>query len=105
MDAAVRKSRELYKARFDDPANGEERSRMPAISYGSILAQAAYGVSMGRGAFTFKRGAWTTVKQTITLGSGTAIDGSVVVEADGKTVISYNKVFFPSAHKGLFFST
>ena len=38
-------------------------------------------------------------------GSGTKPDGSIRVSANGKQVLSFNKILYPSGHKGLFFST
>ncbi|KAJ3010799.1 hypothetical protein HKX48_007199 [Thoreauomyces humboldtii] len=58
------------------------------------LCNPTYGASMGRGSYTFKTGAWTTVSQTITMNTFTSKgkpnqDGRVQVYANGKKVIDF----------------
>ncbi|PWN43052.1 polysaccharide lyase family 14 protein, partial [Ceraceosorus guamensis] len=65
-----------------------------------------YGLSLGRGSFSFTRGAWTRLTQTIELGIGANVqDGKLTVYSNGRQVLHFDRVAFPAAHKGLFFST
>ncbi|KAI8061433.1 hypothetical protein BC940DRAFT_322676 [Gongronella butleri] len=44
------------------------------------------GISMGRGSFHFKVGAWTTIRQVVKLNTSGKKDGSVTIYANGKQV-------------------
>lgn len=59
-----------------------------------------YGLSIGRGSFYFTPGAWTDVRQTVTLNTPGQQDGGFTLEVNGQTVIGRNDVFYrdvPSA--------
>jgi hypothetical protein len=56
-----------------------------------------YGVAVGRGSFKYSRGKWITLRQTITLNTvstagGMNPDGKMLIQVDGKQVISFDKV-------------
>ncbi|EIM82391.1 uncharacterized protein STEHIDRAFT_34270, partial [Stereum hirsutum FP-91666 SS1] len=53
-----------------------------------------YGLSLARGSFTFKAGAWTHVRQTIRLNTPGEQDGGMVLEVDGKRVIERGDVYY-----------
>jgi hypothetical protein len=53
-----------------------------------------YGLSIGRGSFNFTPGAWTHVRQTVSLNTPGQQDGSFVLEVDGEQVINRNDVFY-----------
>lgn len=53
-----------------------------------------YGLSIARGSFVFPRGAWTTLKQTVTLNTPGIPDGSFTLEVDGQEIIHANGVYF-----------
>ncbi|KAI0344991.1 hypothetical protein BDW22DRAFT_1325979 [Trametopsis cervina] len=54
----------------------------------------AYGLSIGRGAFNFTPGAWTHVKQTVTLNTPGGQDGGFALEVDGRPVMNRTDVFY-----------
>ncbi|PWN50341.1 hypothetical protein IE53DRAFT_315976 [Violaceomyces palustris] len=66
-----------------------------------------YGISVGRGSFRFRRGAWNHISQTIQLNSSpTSKDGGFIIRFEGQQVVRFeNKVFYPASFKGIFFST
>lgn len=39
----------------------------------------SYGMSIGRGSWTFERGAWTAVQQTLTLNTPGVADGAIEI--------------------------
>lgn len=55
---------------------------------------AAYGLSVGRGSFKFSQGAWTNVRQTVTLNTPGQQDGCFTLDVDGKRVIDRSDVFY-----------
>ncbi|KIP07480.1 polysaccharide lyase family 14 protein [Phlebiopsis gigantea 11061_1 CR5-6] len=57
----------------------------------------AYGLSIGRGAFNFTPGAWTHVKQTVTLNTPGEQDGSFVLEVDGRETMRLADVYYRGA--------
>ncbi|KAJ3152024.1 hypothetical protein HDU89_001671 [Geranomyces variabilis] len=62
------------------------------------LCNPTYGASMGRGAYSFTPGKWTSVSQTITLntfsGKKPGQNGRVQVTVNGKKVIDFAQVVF-----------
>ena len=68
-----------------------------------------YGSSIGRGAFTFATGEWTSVSETITLNSLGKNDGKLEVSCNGKVVIAFNQVAWQGLTKipfiGIHFET
>ncbi|PSR73308.1 hypothetical protein PHLCEN_2v10836 [Hermanssonia centrifuga] len=58
------------------------------------VCDADYGLSVGRGSFNFTPGAWTHVKQTVTLNTPGQQDGGFVLEVDGSEVINRMDVFY-----------
>lgn len=58
------------------------------------VCDATYGLSLARGSFTFKAGAWTHVRQTIRLNTPGEQDGGMVLEVDGKRVIERGDVYY-----------
>ena len=59
--------------------------------------EAVYGLSVGRGSWAFARGAWTTVRQEVSLGTPGVADGAFRVWADGRLVIQEDAVMFRTA--------
>ncbi|KAF8898261.1 hypothetical protein CPB84DRAFT_1847814 [Gymnopilus junonius] len=53
-----------------------------------------YGLSIGRGAFSWKAGAWTTVKQTVYLNTPGEQDGTFALDVDGERAIYREDVFY-----------
>jgi len=53
-----------------------------------------YGLSIGRGSFNFTPGAWTTLRQTVTLNTPGQQDGGFLLEVDGKVAIHRGDVFY-----------
>ncbi len=64
--------------------------RRPAIG----VCDAAYGLSVGRGAFSWAAGAWTTVEQTVILNTPGKQDGTFVLLVNGERKIARNDVFY-----------
>ncbi|KAI7865107.1 hypothetical protein BDF14DRAFT_1730898 [Spinellus fusiger] len=52
------------------------------------------GYSIGRGSFTFKTGAWTTVRQVLKLNTPGKTDGQLTIYANGKQVFQQNNIAF-----------
>ena len=57
----------------------------------------AYGASIGRGAWTFKRGAWTDVRQDIWLNTPGQADGGFNIFINGELVLSSPTVLYRKA--------
>jgi hypothetical protein len=58
------------------------------------VCDAAYGLSIARGSFTFSRGAWTHVSQTVVLNSPGEQDGVFILEVNGDVAIDLSDVFY-----------
>ena len=58
------------------------------------VCDAAYGLSVGRGAFSWAAGAWTTVEQTVVLNTPGKQDGIFVLLVNGERKIARNDVFY-----------
>ncbi|KAA1477690.1 hypothetical protein DENSPDRAFT_787000 [Dentipellis sp. KUC8613] len=58
------------------------------------VCESSYGLSLARGSFHFKPGAWTHVKQTITLNTPGQQDGGLYLEVNGKAVISQKDIYY-----------
>jgi hypothetical protein len=54
----------------------------------------AYGFSIGRGSFSFSRGAWAHVSQTVVLNTPGVQDGGFILEVDGRVAIDRTDVFY-----------
>ena len=54
----------------------------------------AYGLSIGRGSFTWAAGGWTSVTQTVYLNTPGQQDGQFTLDVDGERVIERNDVFY-----------
>jgi hypothetical protein len=54
----------------------------------------AYGLSIARGSFSFSRGAWAHVSQTVVLNTPGVQDGNFVLEVDGRVAINRTDVFY-----------
>ncbi|KAF8481422.1 hypothetical protein JB92DRAFT_3271283 [Gautieria morchelliformis] len=72
--------------------------KAPPLSYCNPVT----GASVGRGSWTWKTGAWTTVSQRIKLNDAGQQNGEVEVIADGKTVINLKGLAFRDSDKGRF---
>ncbi|KZT18836.1 polysaccharide lyase family 14 protein [Neolentinus lepideus HHB14362 ss-1] len=59
-----------------------------------------YGASVGRGAFTFATGAWTTISQRVRLNDAGAENGELEVFANGKSVISVGGLVLRNSSSG-----
>lgn len=58
------------------------------------VCDAAYGLSVGRGAFQWAPGAWTKVEQTVILNTPGKQDGTFVLLVNGERKIARNDVFY-----------
>lgn len=58
------------------------------------VCDAAYGLSIGRGAFTWAAGEWTTVTQTVTLNTPGRQDGAFTLDVNGERRIARSDVFY-----------
>lgn len=58
------------------------------------VCDAAYGLSIGRGSFTWFAGGWTTVSQTVKLNTPGEQDGVFWLYVDGKQVIYRDDIFY-----------
>ncbi|KAI0355080.1 hypothetical protein OH77DRAFT_1496264 [Trametes cingulata] len=61
------------------------------------VCDAAYGLSIGRGAFAFAPGNWTHVRQTVTLNTPGMQDGGFALDVDGVRVIERGDVYYRGA--------
>ena len=61
------------------------------------MCNPAFGVSVGRGSYTFSTGKWTDLSQTITLNTPGQLNGKLLVVVDGKQAITFEKVNWRSA--------
>jgi hypothetical protein len=62
--------------------------KVPPLS----VCNPVYGDSIGRGAYKFPTGQWSTLSQTITLNTPKQNNGKVSVSFNGQQVISFDKV-------------
>ena len=53
-----------------------------------------YGLSIARGSFSFSRGAWAHVSQTVVLNTPGVQDGGFILEVDGRVAIHRTDVFY-----------
>lgn len=60
---------------------------------GSVCDE-AYGFSIGRGAFSWKAGDWTTIRQTVFLNTPGKQDGIFTLDVDGKRAITRNDILY-----------
>ncbi|KAH8114215.1 hypothetical protein DFH11DRAFT_1596584 [Phellopilus nigrolimitatus] len=58
------------------------------------VCDAAYGLSVGRGSFRFTPGAWTRVRQTVSLNTPGKQDGGFRLEVDGRLIMDRKDVFY-----------
>ena len=56
------------------------------------ICSSDYGISVGRGSFTFSRGDWTHLTQNITLNTPGISDGKVRILSNGNLVIASDQV-------------
>ncbi|KAJ6606190.1 hypothetical protein DFH09DRAFT_1386815 [Mycena vulgaris] len=61
------------------------------------VCDAAYGFSIGRGAFRWRAGGWTEVVQTVQLNTPGRQDGGFALWVDGREVIRRSDVFYRDA--------
>ncbi|KAI0628758.1 hypothetical protein C8Q77DRAFT_1076489 [Trametes polyzona] len=61
------------------------------------VCDADWGLSVGRGAFSFTPGNWTHVKQTVTLNTPGKQDGGFALDVNGKRVIERCDVYYRGA--------
>jgi hypothetical protein len=61
-----------------------------------------YGASIGRGAFTFTPGQWTTVTERVKLNDVGQANGEIQLFADGKSVINVSGLVLRDSAAGLF---
>ena len=80
---------------LDDGAQVPQICKIPPFSE----CNPVYGSSIGRGAFSFASGAWTSISQTITLNTMGKPDGKLSVSHNGKEVIAFNQVVWQSTTK------
>lgn len=65
----------------------------------SYCGDQTYGLSIGRGSFTFKRGGWTRVTQSVRLNTPGKNDGGFSLVVDGKEVIRAEDIYYRDAPK------
>ncbi|KAH7106758.1 hypothetical protein BKA62DRAFT_215197 [Auriculariales sp. MPI-PUGE-AT-0066] len=58
------------------------------------LCDTSYGMSIGRGAFSFPRGGWTRVSQTVSLNTPGTADGSFTLNVNGRTALNVDGVYY-----------
>ncbi|THG98651.1 hypothetical protein EW145_g7390, partial [Phellinidium pouzarii] len=58
------------------------------------VCDAAYGLSVGRGSFKFIPGAWTNVRQSVSLNTPGEQDGGFRLEVNGKLIMDRSDVFY-----------
>ncbi|KAL1746496.1 polysaccharide lyase family 14 protein [Schizophyllum fasciatum] len=58
------------------------------------VCDAAYGLSVGRGAFRFPAGNWTTVSQTVSLNTPGKADGGFALDVNGVRVVARDDVYY-----------
>lgn len=58
------------------------------------VCDSAWGLSVGRGSFYFTPGAWTDVRQTVTLNTPGAQDGGFQLIVDGQLIMDRDDVFY-----------
>ncbi|KAG6853099.1 hypothetical protein C0991_006902 [Blastosporella zonata] len=58
------------------------------------VCDATYGFSIGRGSFAWGAGAWTTVRQTVTLNTPGKQDGCFTLDVNDERVIDRSDVFY-----------
>ncbi|KAJ9476900.1 Alginate lyase [Pseudozyma hubeiensis] len=93
---------ELYAYLPQDRQNLTAMLQVPPYSY----VNSDYGISLGRGAFNYTTGGWTTISQTITLSSNkTHPNGIVDITVNDVNAIRYDQVYWPTSIKGILFST
>ena len=54
-------------------------------------------MSIGRGSFSFSSGGWTRVKQTVTLNTPGAADGTFIIEVNGVSALNVKGVYYRHA--------
>jgi len=64
------------------------------------VCSTTYGDSIGRGSFTFIKGAWNKIQQTITLNTLGHKNGKIQVKFNGNQVIYYDKMAW-QGHKSI----
>lgn len=60
------------------------------------MCDSTYGLSIGRGSFTWRRGGWTTVKQIVRLNTPGEQDGFFQLEVNGKYVFDRSDIYYRS---------
>ncbi|KAJ8468833.1 hypothetical protein ONZ45_g17099 [Pleurotus djamor] len=58
------------------------------------VCDATYGFSIGRGSFTWVKGGWTHIRQTVGLNTPGETDGTFALEVNGDEVINREDVFY-----------
>ena len=58
------------------------------------MCDRSYGLSIARGSFSFSRGAWAHVSQTVVLNTPGVQDGGFVLEVDGRVAIYRTDVLY-----------
>ncbi|KAI7865105.1 hypothetical protein BDF14DRAFT_1744481 [Spinellus fusiger] len=98
-----------FSARFmwRQSGKGEVYTYLPEAKQSSTLCttpsnicNSQYGYSIGRGSFTFKTGAWTTVRQVLKLNTPGNLDGQLTVYANGNQVYQQNNIAFRESQTG-----
>jgi len=95
-----------------DGTNGfSTRLMWRSLGAGEVYLYAPHesGASLGRGSWTWPRGAWTCVEQHVTLNRPGSNDGSVTVWLNGTQVLSRQGILYRTVDSlkidGIFFST
>ncbi|KAH7928145.1 hypothetical protein BV22DRAFT_1005372 [Leucogyrophana mollusca] len=58
------------------------------------VCDAAYGLSIGRGSFSYTPGEWTTLRQNVVLNTPGQQDGVFTLDVNGKQVINRTDIFY-----------
>ncbi|KAI0806800.1 hypothetical protein C8Q74DRAFT_1320907 [Fomes fomentarius] len=58
------------------------------------VCSSEYGLSIGRGAFKFRAGRWTRVRQTVVLNTPGEQDGAFTLDVNGERVLDLHGVFY-----------
>lgn len=75
------------------------RSRQPAslCADSQNVCNSEYGISIGRGSFSFKQGEWTQLRQEVRLNTPGEQDGGFVLWVDGAKVLERRDIYYRSA--------
>lgn len=72
----------------------KEKQTIALCSDPQSVCDSTYGLSVGRGSFNFAAGAWTHVRQTVSLNTPGQQDGTFVLEVNGRQAFNRTDIFY-----------